>query len=70
MIIWIITTNLFASHAFGAYSTLVKARDALETYLKDDSSVIDFEDVGDYAYTINTKNGDYWAEITYTILDV
>lgn len=69
MILWVVTTNFLASHAFGVYSTPAKARHALENYLKCESSVIDFEDTGDYCYTINTRNGDYWAEINYAVLD-
>lgn len=69
MIIWIVTTSLFSNYAFGAYSTLEKARKGLETFLKHDNSVISFEDTGNYSYTINTTSGDYWAEINFSVLD-
>ena len=70
MIIYVPLSNYFDNDFFGTYSTLVKARKALEHYFQEDPDIISFENTSNYSYTITTiHNKQYIVEIGYDILD-
>ena len=70
MNIFVIVTNYFNGGVFGTYSTILRARKAIETYLNNKSEIVSFEDIGDYTYKFTTMNGkEYTAEIVYDYLD-
>lgn len=68
--VYIVTTNYFMNGFFGVYTTIKRARIALERFLADDDDIIAIEDVGNYAYTFTTRNGaQFGAEIMWTGID-
>lgn len=68
--VYIVTTNYFMNGFFGIYSTVKRARIALEQFLADDDDVVAVEDVGNYSYTFTTRNGaQFGAEITLSDID-
>ncbi len=70
MTIYIITTTYSDFGFFGTYSTMLRARKALENYLKEATDIVSFEDIGDYCYEFVTTSGEsYSAEIVTDILD-
>ena len=70
MSVYIVTTNYFMSGFFGVYTTVKRARIALEQFLADDDDVIAFEDVDNYSYTFITRDGaQFGAEIMWSDID-
>ena len=70
MNIFVIISNYLDSGLFGTYSTIIRARKAIEHYFNTDDNIITFEDIGDYTYRIITQNGaEFFAEICYDYLD-
>lgn len=68
--VYIVTTNYFMNGFFGVYTTVKRARIALERFLADDDDIIAIEDVGNYAYTFITRNGaQFGAEIVWSDID-
>lgn len=55
---------------FGIYTTVKRARIALEQFLADDDDVVAFEDVDNYSYTFTTRSGaQFNAEIIWSDID-
>ena len=48
----------FGDGLFGSYSTLLRARKAVEHYFKEAVDVVSFEDVGNYTYQYTTDKGE------------
>lgn len=70
MIVYVILSNYFSKGFFGTYSTLKRARSALEDFLTIDNDVASFSDIGDYCYEINTTRGEtFHAEICFDTID-
>lgn len=70
MNIFIVTTNYFDNGVFGTYSSVKRARMAIEHYFHEEPSIVSFKDSGDYTYEIYTRNGDmFYAEIVSDSLD-
>ena len=70
MNIYVVTTPYMNSNFFGTYSTVKRARLALEKFFADDDNIVSFEDVGDYYYQFTTKKGEqFGAEIMWDVLD-
>ncbi len=70
MVIFIVTTNYFDNGVFGTYSSVKRARIALEHFLAEDEDIVSFEDAGGYFYQFTTKNdATFSAEIIFNILD-
>lgn len=68
--VYIVTTNYFMNGFFGVYTTVKRARTALEQFLADDDNVVTFEDVGNYSYTFITRSGaQFGAEIMWSDID-
>ena len=71
MNIYVVITRYMNSGFFGTYSTIKRARLALEQFLAEDDDVISVEDVGHYCYHFTTANGEEFdAEILRDLLDV
>lgn len=67
---YIVTTNYFMNGFFGIYTTVKRARIALERFLADDDNVIAVEDVDNYSYTFMTRDGaQFGAEIIWSDID-
>lgn len=70
MNIFVITTNYFDDGLFGTYSTILRARKVIETYLREEPDIVSYEDIGDYTYKFTATNSkEYTAEILYDCLD-
>lgn len=55
---------------FGTYTSMKRARIAIEHNLADDENVVSVEDIGGYAYQFTTKSGEtFRAEICFDTLD-
>ena len=67
MSIFVIIMN---NNFFGAYSSVKRARSALENFLANDENVTSVEDLGNYCYSFTTKGGEKFnAEIMWDVLD-
>lgn len=70
MQLYIIASNYTRTGYFGAYSTMKRARKALEHYLTEASEITHFEEISDYTYQFTTNEDEtYSAEIMCDILD-
>lgn len=70
MTIYVVITPYLNNNFFGTYSTIKRARIALEDFLANDENIISFEDVGNYCYTFTTKAGEqFGAEILWDLVD-
>lgn len=70
MTIYVIITSYLNNNFFGAYSSIKRARIALEDFLASDENIVSVEDVGNYCYTFITKTGEQFdAEIVWDLMD-
>ena len=70
MNIFVIISNFFDTGLFGAYTTMKRARMAIEHYFNEEPNIVSFEDIGDYTYEIYTRNGaTFYVEIASDFLD-
>ena len=70
MVIYVVCSNYFDSGMFGTYSTVKRARLALEDFLANDEDIVTFEDIGGYVYQFTTVRGEtFSAEICFDTLD-
>lgn len=70
MTIYTIVSNYFENGLFGSYTSLKKARKALETMLNEADDIFMWEDSGDYHYIFSTIHGEeFGAEILVDELD-
>ena len=70
MTIYVVFSNYFYSGVFGTYSSVKRARIALEDFLASAEDVISCEDVDGYSYQFTTKSGEtFGAEICHDVLD-
>lgn len=70
MNIYVIITPYLNNQFFGTYSTIKRARIALEDFLATDENIVSVEDVGNYCYTFTTKAGEqFGAEILWDLVD-
>lgn len=68
--IFVVCSNYFDTGCFGTYSTIKRARMAVEHYFNNTPEITSFEDIGDYIYQIITKNGETFnVEIAFDSLD-
>ena len=68
--IYIVSTTYLYNGVFGIYSSLKRARIALEYFLANDKDVKSIENLGYYRYQFTTKSGKIFkAEISFDILD-
>ena len=70
MNIYVVISNFFDTGLFGAYTTIKRARMAIEHYFREEPNIVSFEDIDDYTYMISTRNGETSAvEIVSDFLD-
>lgn len=70
MAIYVISSNYFNSGVFGIYSSIKRARIALEHFIAEDENIVSVEDLGDYSYQFTTKIGKTFnVEINFDVLD-
>ena len=69
---FVVISNYFNTGVFGIYSSLRRARLAIEYYFRvnKEADIASFEDINNYTYQILTKNGEiFHVEIVIDILD-
>jgi len=70
MLIYTVLSNYYGRGLFGSYTSIPRARKAIEYYLKESSNIVSFEDIGDYTYQFVTDNGETFSvEIVSDVLD-
>ena len=70
MNVFVVMSNYFGDGYFGVYSTIKRARLALEHYFAEDENIVAVEDCGDYDYMITTADGIQWrVDICWDYLD-
>ena len=70
MSVYVVVSDFFNGGLFGIYSTIKRARLAIEHYLEEDESVVSFEDEGGYIYTFMTAAGEqHKLEICWSLMD-
>ena len=60
MNIYVVVSNFFDTGLFGlfgVYTTIKRARIAIEHYFREEPNIVSFEDIGDYMYMFSTQNG-------------
>ena len=55
----VVTT--FGDGLFGSYSSLLRARKAVEHFLNEENDIIYFEDTGNYSYQYTTDKGETFS---------
>lgn len=70
MPIFVVITSYMYNHFFGAFSSMIRARNALEDFLASDENIVRVEDTGNYSYMFTDKDGEnFYAEIFYAVID-
>lgn len=70
MSIYVVLSDYFTNYYFGAYSTIKRARIALEDFLATDEDIITFDDLGDYRYRFTTVCDEtFEVEIFSNVID-
>lgn len=70
MSIFVVTSDYFTNYYFGAYSSIKRARIALEDFFADEEDIVAIEDLGDYRYRFTTADDETFdAEIFFEIVD-
>ena len=70
MMIYTVISNYFNDGLFGSYTSILRARKAIEYYLKESSDIVSFEDIGNYTYQFTTyKDETFSVIILSNILD-
>lgn len=70
MSIFVVISNYFTNDYFGIYSSIKRARIALEDFLTNDEDIVAFEDLGDYCYQFTTVCGEtFGVEICSDVMD-
>lgn len=70
MSIFVVISDYFTNYYFGAYSTIKRARIALEDFLATEEDIVAFEDLGDYRYQFTTACDEtFKVEIFSNVID-
>lgn len=70
MTIYTVLSNYFDDGLFGSYTSIMRARKAIEYYLKEAGDIVSFEDIGNYTYQfITDKDETFSATILSDVLD-
>ena len=65
-----VTSDYFTNYYFGAYSSIKRARIALEDFFTNEEDIVAIEDLGDYRYRFTTANDEtFGAEICFEVID-
>lgn len=57
MVIFIILSDYFDTGVFGSYSTMKRARMAIENFFEEEEDIVSYADFGAYSYRITTASG-------------
>lgn len=63
MTIYTVISNYFGDGLFGSYTSFLRARKAIEYYLKEAGDIVSFEDIGNYTYQFTTDKGETFSAI-------
>lgn len=70
MVIYTVTTSYFNGNLFGTYSTMKRARQAIEHFFEEDENIAWWVDNDDYSYQFQTNDESlYGIEILANPLD-
>ena len=70
MTIYTVLSNYYNRSLFGSYTSIRRARKALEFYLSESDDIVSITDNNDYSYQFTTRAGEtFSAEIVSDILD-
>ena len=71
MTIYTVLSNYYSSRGlFGSYTSILRARKALEFYLSESEDIVSIVDNNDYTYKFTTRAGEtFSAEIVSDTLD-
>ena len=70
MNIFVVISNYFTNYYFGVYSSIKRARIALEDFLANEEDIVAFEDLGDYRYQFTTVCDEtFGIEICSEVID-
>ena len=70
MSIFVVISDYFTNYYFGVYSSIKRARIALEDFLANEEDIVAFEDLGDYRYQFTTVCGEIFeVEICSDVID-
>lgn len=58
MSVFVVVTKYYDDGFLGVFSSIKKAREAIELVFEEDDEIVDWEDCGDYTYLFVTKNGE------------
>jgi len=61
MTIYVAVSNYFDDGLFGSYTSILRARKAIEYYLKEATDVVSFEDIGNYTYQFTTNKDETFS---------
>lgn len=63
MTIYTVLSNFFENGLFGSYTSILRARKAIEYYLKEATNILSFEDIGNYTYQFTTEKNEIYSVI-------
>lgn len=67
---FIVTTNNDFFKLIGCYSTIKRARKALEYFFQENEAIVSFQDIGSYTYMFTTaQNKVFYADIWFSEVD-
>ena len=70
MTIYTVISNYYGKGVFGSYTSVLRARKALELYLAESEDIVSIEDNDGYTYQFTTCAGEtFSAEIVSDVLD-
>ena len=70
MTIYTVISNYYGKGLFGSYTSVLRARKALEFYLSESDDIVSITDNNDYTYQFTTRAGEtFSAEIISDELD-
>lgn len=61
MTIYTVLSNYFDDGLFGSYTSILRARKAIEYYLTEAGDIVSFEDIGNYVYQFTTHKGETFS---------
>ena len=70
MSIFVVISDYFTNYYFGVYSSIKRARIALEDFLANEEDIVAFEDLGNYRYQFTTVCDETFSvEICFDVVD-
>ena len=63
MTIYTIISNYFDDGLFGSYTSILRARKAIEYYFKEAGDIVSFEEIGNYTYQFTTDKDETFSAV-------